>query len=227
MLRLLISFLLLALGAHTLFSVTNSAQSLSSYLTLVDGVTYDLNFTIPSQSIAAGSKVKLQFSSRYTISDSTFINCKASTSSATAPTTATSSVTANAGGSNIYEVLISGMYSSTATHSFLRLKFDMSNPYAASSETVNITIQDSSTAMVGFGAIYFTYTASSMTGCAVTSSSQYTSDNATHTFTMTSPYRLIANSYLMINMAAWNTNTSTNSQGSTTLTCTGVTVNSL
>lgn len=73
--------------------------------------------------------------------------------------------------------------------------------------------------MLGFGVVYITYTASSLTGCSVTSSSAYTSDNATHTFTFTPSRKVFANSDLLVNMPAWNSNS--NSLGSSILSCAG------
>ena len=122
----------------------------------------------------------------------------------------------------MYEITMSGMFATTGSYSYIRLQFQIPNPYGSGSETVDTNVLDSSNNLLGYGTIFLSYTASVMTGCSVTSSSSYTTDNATHTFKMTPSRKLISNSYLMINMPAWNSQT--NSMGSTVLACAGVTV---
>ena len=130
MIRLLLLTIAAIIPSDTLFTISSSTQSLTSSYTLEDGVSYDLNFTMPSASITSGSKTKLQFPSTYNINSSSLANCKASISNSVAPTTATCSVIANTGGSGIYEVFMEGMFPTTTTYSFLRLQFTISNPYA-------------------------------------------------------------------------------------------------
>lgn len=45
-----------------LFQVTSLSSSISSNFTLVDNVNYDLNFSLASESITAGSTVGIKFS---------------------------------------------------------------------------------------------------------------------------------------------------------------------
>ncbi len=73
-----------------LFQVTSLASSISNNYTLVNGVTYDLNFSMTSASIMAGSTIGLKFSDRYYITASNLLNCKATTNSAISPATISS-----------------------------------------------------------------------------------------------------------------------------------------
>ena len=117
---------------------------------------------------------------------------------------------------------MSGMFSTAGSYNYIRLQFQIPNPYGSGSETVDANVLDSTDNLLGYGTIFLSYIASPMTSCSVSSSSEYTTDNATHTFKMTPSKKLIGNSYLMINMPAWNSQT--NSAGSNQLTCTGVSV---
>lgn len=66
--------------------------------------------------------------------------------------------------------------------------------------------------MVGYGLVYITtYTASIMTSCSVSSSSPLTGVSATHTYTFTPPQRMIASSYIMIDLPIWDPTTNTGS----------------
>ncbi len=82
-----------------LFQVTSLASSISNNYTLVNGVTYDLNFSMTSASIMAGSTIGLKFSDRYYITASNLLNCKATTNSAISPATIPCNVTYYSGAS--------------------------------------------------------------------------------------------------------------------------------
>ena len=67
-----------ALLLHTalsVFSVTFQGQLLSSYLTLIDSVNYQLNFTLPNEQILASSTIRIAFSNKYNINSSSLQNC--------------------------------------------------------------------------------------------------------------------------------------------------------
>lgn len=112
-----------------LFQVTSLASSISSNFTLVDNVNYDLNFSLASESITAGSTIGIKFSDHYLITNPTLNNCKATTNSASAPVTVPCSVIYYSG-SQIYEVTMTSIFTVSTTYTFLRLNFQISNPYA-------------------------------------------------------------------------------------------------
>lgn len=69
---------------------------------------------------------------------------------------------------------------------------------------MNLTVYDPSNTMVGYGTAFIsTYKASTITGCSISSASMLTGANATHTYTLTPPQRLLVNSYLLIDMPPW------------------------
>lgn len=113
------------------FQMTSLNISLSNIYTLVTNVAYDLNFSIPSQSIASNSTVNLAFSSRYAIASGPLNNCKASTSVSVAPTAigASSCTVAYFSASQIYQITMSGIFPTTTTYSYLHLQFTINNPY--------------------------------------------------------------------------------------------------
>lgn len=112
-----------------LFQVTSLSSSISSNYTLVDNVNYDLNFSLASEAITAGSTVGIKFSEHYLITMSTLTNCMATTNSASAPVTVPCSVIYYSG-SQIYEITMTNIFTVSTTYTFLRLNFRISNPYA-------------------------------------------------------------------------------------------------
>lgn len=82
-----------------LFQLTSLATSISSNFTLVAAVSYDLNFSMTSPTITAGSTVGLKFSERFNINSTNLANCRAAINSATSPVTAPCSVAFYSGAS--------------------------------------------------------------------------------------------------------------------------------
>lgn len=112
-----------------LFQATSLAASISNIYTLVDNVVYDLNFSLSSETITGGSTVGLKFSERFFINSSSLANCKASTSSTVAAASVPCSVLYFSG-SQLYEITMTNVFPSTITCSFVRVSFQISNPYA-------------------------------------------------------------------------------------------------
>lgn len=167
----------------------------------------------------------LAFSSRYSITSSTLSNCRASTSSSVPPIAISSSscTVAYFSASQIYQITMVGVFAVTSTYSYLRLQFTINNPYGQAAEPINISIADSSSNILGSGTSYTpTYQPSLMTGCSITSSSQFTSANSTHTYTFTPVQMMIAQSYLLITMPPWYG--STGNDATSPIVCTGIQV---
>jgi hypothetical protein len=101
------------------------------------------------------------------------------------------------------------------------LQFTINNPYAKLSESVSISILDSSQSELVSGIVLFDYSASIMS-CSIESSSQNTSVNAIHTFTFYNPQMLISGSYLLISLPSWLRNVSVIASSSPT--CLGIQV---
>lgn len=177
---------------------------------------------MPSSLLGPSHTVGLAFSARYSITLATLSNCKASTSSSVVPSTVSCGVTYFSG-SQIYQINITGAFSTSTSYTFLRVGFTINNPYGSGQEPINVSIADGTGTMVGYGTIYTPkYEASIMTNCSVVSSSQLTSANATHTYSFNPAQMLIAQSYLLISMPPWSG--SYGNDATSPITCTGIQV---
>lgn len=114
-----------------LIQITSTGASLSNNNTLVPSVTYDLNFSLSAEPINSAATLGILFSERFNINAGTLSNCRTSTSAALAPAPASSCTVTYYPGSKIYEVMMTGVFQTTGSYSFLRMSFVIDNPYAA------------------------------------------------------------------------------------------------
>jgi hypothetical protein len=112
-------FLLLALLCGQV-STNALTQTLSSYLTLVQQVTYTLNFTFTSTTITASATPIITFSLNYMINVGSLSNCQYVLASNPSYIPASCTPSTNTSGNYL---LFSGIYGSTMTaQSFLSLQ---------------------------------------------------------------------------------------------------------
>lgn len=100
--------------------------------------------------------------------------------------------------------------------------FNINNPYAETTETIGTNIYSSAGSLLAIGSAFVEYVASGMSSCSITSSTQVTGSSSTQTYSFTPTRKMMADSYLLINMPTWEGTTS--NKVSTFLTCQGITV---